>query len=135
MNKVTFQANNSELGKVHEFIEKEAEKFNYDPKTLYQAHIITEEIFINISSYAYKPEQSNQNITLCLEFSPNELIITFEDNGIPYNPLKSEDPDISLPVEKRSVGGLGIFMVKHIADSMDYKYNDGKNILKIKKKA
>lgn len=72
---------------------------------------------------------------MCLEFSPNELIITFEDNGIPYNPLKSEDPDISLPVEKRSVGGLGIFMVKHIADSMDYKYNDGKNILKIKKKA
>ncbi len=135
MNKVTFQANRSELSKIHKAIEEEAGKFNYSPKILYQAHIITEEIFINISSYAYKPDQSNQNVTLCLEFSPNELIITFEDNGTPYNPLKNKDPDISLPVEQRPVGGLGIFMVKHIADSIDYKYDNGKNILKIKKKA
>ena len=118
MNKVTFQANRSELSKIHKAIEEEAGKFNYSPKILYQAHIITEEIFINISSYA-----------------SNELIITFEDNGTPYNPLKNKDPDISLPVEQRPVGGLGIFMVKHIADSIDYKYDNGKNILKIKKKA
>lgn len=133
MKKLTFQANISELNKVHEFIEKESEKFNYSPKIIHQVHMIAEEIFINIVSYAYKPDDKHQNVMLTLEFNPKDLFIKFEDNGVPYNPLKNEDPDTSLPLEMRPVGGLGIFIVKHIADSIDYKYNDGKNTLVIKK--
>ena len=133
MKKLTFQANISELNKVHEFIEKESEKFNYSPKIIHQVHMIAEEIFINIVSYAYKPDDKNQNVMLTLEFNPKDLFIKFEDNGVPYNPLKNEDPDTSLSLEMRPVGGLGIFIVKHIADSIDYKYNDGKNTLVIKK--
>lgn len=133
MNKIVLKANNSELHKVHEFIETESKKFSYDANIIYSIHTIAEEIFINITSYAYKSDEPKQDVTLTLEFNPKVLLIEFEDNGIPYNPLKNEDPDISLPIEKRSVGGLGIFIVKHIADSVDYKYNDGKNILTIKK--
>ncbi len=50
-----------------------------------------------------------------------------------YDPLEKPDPDITLPAEKRPIGGLGIFMVKKIADEISYDYADGKNILVIKK--
>ena len=58
----------------------------------------------------------------------------FEDSGKKFDPLAKEDPDISLPVEERQIGGLGIFMVKKSMDKVTYEYKDGKNILTIVKK-
>ena len=60
--------------------------------------------------------------------------MTFEDEGVYYNPLEKEDPDVSLSVEEREIGGLGIFMVKKSMDKMEYEYTDGKNVLTITKK-
>ena len=59
--------------------------------------------------------------------------LTFEDRGVPYNPLTKEDPDTTLSVEERSIGGLGIFMVKQSVDDMVYLYKDEKNVLRIVK--
>ena len=61
------------------------------------------------------------------------MVITFIDQGIPFDPLKSEAPDTGLPAEERDLGGLGIFMVKKGMDEISYAYRDGKNILSIKK--
>ena len=61
------------------------------------------------------------------------VVISFIDNGIPYDPLAKEDPDITLPAEERAIGGLGIFMVKETMDDISYEYKDGQNILTIKK--
>ena len=61
------------------------------------------------------------------------MVITFIDQGIPFDPLKSEDPDTGLPAEERDLGGLGIFMVKKSMDEISYAYRDGKNILSIRK--
>ena len=58
----------------------------------------------------------------------------FRNSGIPYDPLKKEDPDVSLSAEDREIGGLGIFMVKKTMDDMRYVYRDGQNILTIRKK-
>ena len=60
--------------------------------------------------------------------------MTFEDWGVPYNPLEKPDPDITLSAEERNVGGLGIFIVKKTMDSMTYKREYKKNILRIEKK-
>jgi len=60
--------------------------------------------------------------------------ITFIDSGVPYNPLEHEDPDVTLGAEERPVGGLGILIVKSKMDSVDYRYEDGKNILTIRKR-
>ena len=65
--------------------------------------------------------------------NPLSVIITFIDNGIPYDPLKKEDPDITLSAEERDIGGLGIYMVKKTMDAVSYEYKDGCNILTIKK--
>ena len=60
--------------------------------------------------------------------------VTLIDEGIPFDPLQKEDPDITLSAEERKIGGLGIYMVKHIMDAVEYKYEDGHNIIRIIKK-
>ena len=57
--------------------------------------------------------------------------MTFTDDGIPYNPIKAEEPDVTLSAEERKIGGLGIFMVKKMTESMEYTYEDDKNILSL----
>jgi anti-sigma regulatory factor (Ser/Thr protein kinase) len=52
---------------------------------------------------------------------------------VPYDPLAQADPDTTLSVDERSIGGLGVFMVKKTMDDVTYEYKDGQNILKIKK--
>ena len=65
--------------------------------------------------------------------SPLAVIITFIDNGVPYDPLAKDDPDTTLSADERQIGGLGIFMVKKSMDQISYEYKDGQNILRIKK--
>jgi anti-sigma regulatory factor (Ser/Thr protein kinase) len=62
------------------------------------------------------------------------VVITFIDNGVPYDPLAKTDPDTTLSAEEREIGGLGIYMVKKSMDEITYDYKDGQNILKIKKR-
>ena len=64
---------------------------------------------------------------------PLSVVITFIDNGVPYDPLAKADPDTTLSAEERDIGGLGIYMVKKSMDEIAYEYKDGQNILKIKK--
>ena len=70
---------------------------------------------------------------MAVEEDPLAVTITFIDNGVPYDPLAKEDPDVKLSAEQREVGGLGIFMTKQMVDDVHYKYQDGKNILTLKK--
>lgn len=62
------------------------------------------------------------------------MIITFIDNGVPFDPLKADDPDITLSAQERQIGGLGIYMVKQSMDEISYEYRNGQNILTIKKR-
>ena len=59
--------------------------------------------------------------------------IEMMDQGVPYDPLQRQDPDITLPAEERGIGGLGIFMVKQTIDEVTYRYEDNSNILTIRK--
>ena len=86
-----------------------------------------EEIFANISFYAY-PEKEGK-IETVIEKTDNSIIFEFRDEGLEYNPLEKPDPNIDLPPEERPLGGLGIFMVKKMADSVLYKRENGQNIL------
>ena len=63
----------------------------------------------------------------------DRVSILFEDNGIPYDPLQKPDPDVSLNVVQRAIGGLGIFLVKKMMDDVQYEYKDETNRLKITK--
>ena len=86
-----------------------------------------EEVYANIAFYAY-PEKSGM-VEVQLKKSDDNILMEFRDEGIEYNPLEKPDPDINLPPEERPLGGLGIFMIKKIADVISYKRENNKNIL------
>lgn len=99
--------------------------------------ISVEEIFTNIASYAYKEGEG----TVWMEWDvretggeQKEIVIRFEDEGVPYNPFARKDPDLTLPVEERPVGGLGVYMVKQFMDDASHCYENGRNVTVIKKR-
>ena len=85
-----------------------------------------DEIYANIVNYS-----KATLATVSYNIENGKLRIVFADNGIPYNPLEAAEPDTSLSAEEREIGGLGIFMVKKMSESMEYEYTDNKNILTI----
>ena len=102
-------------------------------KAKIQIDIAVEEIFVNIAHYAYAPGTGDALIRVRISDEPAKVLIDFEDSGIPYNPLEKADPDVTLNVQEREIGGLGIFMVKKIVDEIRYEYADGKNRLTLGK--
>ena len=99
-----------------------------------QIDIAIDELFGNIAHYAYNPDVGPATVQVEVTEEPLAVIITFIDQGVPYDPLAKADPDVNLSLEEREAGGLGIFMVKKTMDEISYEYRDGQNILKIKKK-
>ena len=89
--------------------------------------LICEEIFVNICNYAYGGKTGKANIVL--EKGGGRLTVSFSDKGTPFNPLEREDADISSPLTQRSIGGLGIHLVKNLTDELSYNYTDGMNVL------
>lgn len=120
------------LQEVLSFIDGHLEEMGASMKAQMQIDMAVEEIFVNIAHYAYGPDTGMATI-LVERSEGNKVSITFIDCGTPYNPLEKQDPDVTLSVEERSVGGLGIFMVKKFMDDMQYEYMDGQNILTITK--
>lgn len=92
-------------------------------------YLAAEEIFSNIANYAYKGKSGKVVVRIGLSKEPKGIKLIFMDWGIPYNPLKAKEPDITLCAEKRKIGGLGIFMAKKSMDNIEYQYRDGCNIL------
>ena len=133
MNELNIEASVDNLGKVIGFIEEKLETTECKPKTQMQIETAVEELFVNIARYAYAPNTGNATVRVEVLPEPLSVVITFIDNGVPYDPLAKEDPDITLPAEERGIGGLGIYMVKKLTDNITYEYKDGKNILSIVK--
>ena len=133
MDELVIEATRENLPKVISFVNEHLEAADCNMRTQIQIDIAVEELFINISSYAYDPEIGTAVVQVTVTDEPLSVEITFIDNGRQYDPLAKEDPDITLPINKRKKGGLGIFMVKKSMDDIHYEYADGKNILTIKK--
>ena len=122
------------LDEVLGFVDAILEENDCPPQVMIQLDVAVEEIYVNIAHYAYRPGIGKATITASFNEESRELTLVFEDSGKKFDPLAKEDPDISLPVEERQIGGLGIFMVKKSMDKVTYEYKDGKNILTIVKK-
>lgn len=133
MKELTVPAILEELDRVTDFINEELEAYGCSPKIRMQIDIAVEEIYVNIAHYAYHPEVGQATICCAVGGDPLQVTIQFSDSGRPYNPLKKEDPDTSLSAEERQIGGLGIYMVKKSMDDIAYDYENGKNVLTIKK--
>lgn len=132
MNQLNIAAKTENLEIVNDFL---AENLIGCPmKLLMQTQLAVEEIFVNISHYAYKDKTGEVNVLCELDKEKNLFTIIFEDTGIPFDPLKRDDPDVTATAEERNIGGLGIFLTKKLMDEVHYENKDGKNILTLIKK-
>ena len=134
MKELTITATVENIGIVTEFVNEQLEALDCPMKAQMQIDIAIDELFGNIAHYAYHPEVGNATVRVEVTEEPLAVIVTFIDKGMPYDPLRAAEPDITLSAEERNLGGLGIYMVKKSMDEITYEYKDGKNILSIKKK-
>ena len=127
-----FEATDENLEAVNDFIHAQIKPFSCQSQTLFQIDLAVEEIFVNISHYAYSPDKGMVQIECSAEKTADasaKLTVSFTDRGKAFNPLAKPDPDITLSVEEREIGGLGIFLTKKYMDSVLYERKDNQNIL------
>lgn len=99
-------------------------------KAVTQICVSLDEVVSNIVKFS---RAESFSVKVALEQDSLVASITFIDNGIPYDPLKKADPDTTLSVEERNVGGLGIFLVKRMMDDVCYSREGDRNVLVLKK--
>ncbi len=133
MKELTLTAKTENIERITEFVDEQLEMYDCPPKAKVQIDIAIDELFGNIALYAYNPDEGPATVRVEVTENPLSVILTFIDNGVPYNPLEKADPDTTLSAEERQIGGLGIYMVKKTMDEIVYEYKDGQNILKVKK--
>lgn len=133
MESLTVTAVVENLDEVIAFVAKRLENYGCGHKTLMQIRLAVEEIFVNISSYAYDPSVGPAEVRCEVLEDPMRVIIQFLDGGKPFDPLAKEDADTSEEALMSRIGGLGILLVKETMDDVSYEYKDGQNVLTILK--
>jgi anti-sigma regulatory factor (Ser/Thr protein kinase) len=90
---------------------------------------VFDELLTNIISYAYEDDTVEHQIEVGLSYRDSRLSITVADDGLPFNPFTRENPDTSLGIDEREIGGLGIFLVKKTMDETQYQRRNKRNIV------
>ena len=133
MKKITMSAKIENIGVITGELDAWFEENNVPRKVMLEMDVALDEILSNIAFYAYGDGTGDMTVEASMKDDGKTLRLVFSDNGIPFDPLKKEDPDITISAEERKIGGLGIFMVKKTMDHMSYERKGDSNILVIEK--
>ncbi len=131
--RITLHNDTQEIPLLAEFIDGIVEREGIDFSLSLNLNLAMEEAVVNVMNYAY-PEGTVGLIDIDAEIEGDTISFTITDSGTPFDPTKADDPDITLDAEERSIGGLGIHLVRQLMDSEEYRREDGKNIQIFKKK-
>jgi len=115
------------------FMETISEENGMDMEMSMNINLAVEEAVVNVMNYAY-PEGTVGEVKIDASVVDELLTITIADSGSPFDPTEKENPDINLPAEERSIGGLGILLVRQFMDTVAYQRTDGMNILTLTKR-
>jgi serine/threonine-protein kinase RsbW len=114
-------ANTASLHAAMEFVRMGAREASLAEGRIGELDVVIEEIFMNVCCYAY-PDGRQGEVTLTYSVpAPGELKVEVADQGEEFNPLTAAPPDLTLSLESRPIGGLGIFLVKSLAPSITYR--------------
>ena len=125
----------ADLKNLPSFIElahKYALELGFEASALMHIELALEEVIVNIINYAYPNDSGKIELTCTKE--KESLLMKITDYGIPFDILAATDPDVSVPLEDRKIGGLGVFFVKKLMDEVRYERRDAANILYLIKK-
>lgn len=133
MKRLEIPAEKARLSEAADFVLDYAKELGFEKAELFQLKVCTEEIFVNVASYAYAPDTGMITVTADGSEDPVTVTITFIDSGTPFDPLAKPDPARKRPLSLAKKGGLGIFLTKRLMDEVSYACQDGKNVLTIRK--
>lgn len=123
-----FPAKIEDLDNMINFILDAASKNGFTDKKLDKIRLASEEALVNIINYAYPQKDGDIDVS-CAINEKNALVIEIKDSGIAFNPLSLPEPDLTISIDKRKIGGLGVYMICQIMDEVYYKRENDKNIL------
>ena len=122
----------SEISKLATFIGELSEDLDFTPELNFNLNLVLEEAISNVILYAYGKEEQKE-ISLVAYLSDNNLVFVLTDSGMEFDPTKVPDADVTLSAEEREIGGLGIYLIRQIMNTVEYQRIDGKNVLTMRK--
>lgn len=126
--KLDLEVKMEEMKRVKAFALSIASEAGLNKRQTQDLHLIAEEAMSNIVNYS---GATTMSISTWQE--NNRLYVAFIDNGAPFDPTQYPSPNLNVPASERKIGGLGIYYIRTLTDSMEYRREDGKNILRISK--
>ena len=130
---ITLPNDVSEVPRLAEFVDSVCEAMDFDMGTTMQLNLAIEEAVVNVMNYAY-PSGTKGDVTIEAQANEKRLKFVITDQGMPFDPTAKKEVDTTLSAEERSIGGLGIHLVRQIMDSINYERVGGTNVLTLRKK-
>ena len=131
MKNYIYNINSCKLDEMIRPIISSLEEISASEKSIYQIHLALEEILVNIIEYAYQDKKGE--IKISFDIKENNINVIIKDKGVEFNPLSKEDPNLNESINNRSIGGLGIYIIKNIVDEIKYERTNNENVLSFKK--
>jgi serine/threonine-protein kinase RsbW len=111
-----------------DFVREGAIAAGVDSSELAKLDLVLEEVLINVARYAYTPETGMVEVAYS-RTAPGNLCVEIADSGLVFNPLQTDPPDLTRGLADRPIGGLGVFLVRSLVGSIDYRREPDRNIL------
>jgi anti-sigma regulatory factor (Ser/Thr protein kinase) len=123
----------SEIPKLHDKLEALAREAGIAKEHLHKVQLAVEEYLTNVFKYSFD-QPANHQVKVRLQLENGDLSLEFEDEGRPFNLLEFPAPDLTVPLDQRPIGGLGIHMIRQSMDRVEYRRSGGKNIVLMTKR-
>lgn len=132
MDKLSFSTkSNALVSSISNFIERYCQSHGIESDILNNALVVTDEVISNIQKYSNNSDSAIDISCKVYSSSPQELTLEIQDNGIHFNPLDEEVPDLEIPVEEREIGGLGLYLIKSLTSEQRYQRVKDNNLLQL----
>lgn len=119
-----------ELDTLCERLETFGEANGFSPKSIFETNLVLDELITNVISYGF-PQGGNHSLNVELSLAGDLLTVVLTDDGTPFDPRQSPEPDTTASIEDRPIGGLGIHLVRRLVESIEYERADGRNVLRL----
>jgi anti-sigma regulatory factor (Ser/Thr protein kinase) len=123
----------SEVTRLSRLVEAFGEAEGLGPETVFSINLALDEVVSNVIRYAHDDDGRQHPIVVRLAIERDVLTAQVEDDGRAFNPLEAPAPDTDASIDERPMGGLGIHLVRSVMNSVEYRREDGRNVLTMKK--
>ena len=129
---IIFANDLAELERLGRVVEEFGRRRQLSPTRLFDLQLAVNEVFTNVVSYGFDDGRPHE-IVVRLMTGADEVVVEIEDDGRPFDPSTAPAPKLDVPIEERQAGGLGLYLAKRVTDAMDYRRENGRNIVRLQK--